>query len=248
MTALLELEDVTTGYGNGPDIVRGITLEVPAGRSHCVIGPNGAGKSTMLKVVAGLLPVRSGSIRLLGEDIGRLRPDQRLAKGVCFLPQDPSLFAEMTVHENLLMGGFLESDRSVLGDRAARVYEMFPMLLESSKRPAGTLSGGQQQTLLIGRALMIEPKLLLIDEPSLGLAPMVAERIFAVIRSLKDLGVTVLMVEQSVVRGLEASDWGFVLDLGVKRFEGPAGDLLVDDRIRDLYMGRMAPAREEDEA
>lgn len=247
MAALLALEDVRTGYGGGPDIVQGVTLEVEEGRGYCVIGPNGAGKSTLLKVIAGLLPLRSGSIRFRDEDIGRLRPDQRLGRGVCFLPQDPSLFTEMTVHENLMMGGFLENDRSALDGRLERIFGMFPMLAESARRPAGTLSGGQQQTLLIARALMIEPALLLIDEPSLGLAPMVADQIFSVITGLKDWGVTVLMVEQSVVRGLEASDWAFVLDLGVKRFEGPADEMLHDRRIRDLYMGSMAPSGEAEE-
>jgi len=240
MTALLELSEIRVGYPGGPDILKGLSLEVAHGQSYCVIGPNGAGKSTMLKAIAGLLPTRSGSIRLEGRDIAGLRPDQRLASGVCFVPQDPSIFPEMTVHENLIMGAFLVDDRSLIRDRLERVYGLFPVLTERAKQAAGTMSGGEQQQLLLGRALMIDPKVLMIDEPSLGLAPMIADQIFTVIRDLGDLGVTVLMVEQSVVRGLGATDWAFVLDLGSKRFEGPSKGLLEDKRIRDLYLGRMA--------
>jgi branched-chain amino acid transport system ATP-binding protein len=240
MTALLELSEIHVGYPGGPDILKGLSLEVAQGQSYCVIGPNGAGKSTMLKAIAGLLPTRSGSIRLEGRDIARLRPDQRLAGGVCFVPQDPSIFPEMTVHENLIMGAFLVEDRSLIRERLERVYGLFPLLTERAKQAAGTMSGGEQQQLLLGRALMIDPKVLMIDEPSLGLAPMIADQIFRVIRALGDLGVTVLMVEQSVVRGLGATDWAFVLDLGSKRFEGPSKGLLEDKRIRDLYLGRMA--------
>ena len=240
MTALLELSEIRVGYPGGPDILKDLSLEVTQGRSYCVIGPNGAGKSTMLKAIAGLLPTRSGSVRFEGRDIARLRPDQRLASGICFVPQDPSVFPEMTVHENLIMGAFLVEDRSLVRKRIERVYELFPILTERAKQAAGTMSGGEQQQLLIGRALMIDPKVLMIDEPSLGLAPMIADQIFAVIRGLGDLGITVVMVEQSVVRGLGATDWAFVLDLGSKRFEGPSKQLFDDKRIRDLYLGKMA--------
>ena len=240
MTALLELSEIRVGYPGGPDILKDLSLEVTQGRSYCVIGPNGAGKSTMLKAIAGLLPTRSGSILFEGRDIAKLRTDQRLAAGVCFVPQDPSVFPEMTVHDNLIMGAFLVEDRSLVRERLERVYELFPILTERAKQAAGTMSGGEQQQLLLGRALMIDPKILMIDEPSLGLAPMIADQIFAVIRGLGDLGVTVLMVEQSVVRGLDATDWAFVLDLGSKRFEGPSEHLFEDKRIRDLYLGKMA--------
>ena len=240
MTALLEVSEIYVGYPGGPDILKGLSLEVAEGQSYCVIGPNGAGKSTMLKAIAGLLPTRSGSIRLQGRDIAGLRPDQRLASGVCFVPQDPSIFPEMTVHENLIMGAFLVDDRSLIRGRLERVYDLFPLLTERAKQAAGTMSGGEQQQLLLGRALMIDPKVLMIDEPSLGLAPMIADQIFTVIRDLGDLGVTVLMVEQSVVRGLAATDWAFVLDLGSKRFEGPSKALFEDKRIREMYLGRMA--------
>jgi branched-chain amino acid transport system ATP-binding protein len=245
VTALLELSDLRVGYQGGPDILKGLSLEIVEGRSYCVVGPNGAGKSTMLKAIAGLLPTRSGTVRLDGRDIGRLRPDQRLAAGVCFVPQDPSIFPEMSVHENLIMGAFLVDDRSLVRQRLDRVYSMFPILGERAKQAAGTMSGGQQQQLLIGRALMIDPKVLMIDEPSLGLAPKIADQIFEVIEGLGEMGVTVLMVEQSVVRGLRSTDWAFVLDLGTKRFEGASEDLFDDERIRDLYLGKMSSGGRE---
>ena len=238
--ALLEVEGVTTGYAGGPDILRDMNLTVEAGRSYCIIGPNGAGKSTLLKAIAGTLRLRSGEIRLEGRSLGSLRPDQRLEAGVCFVPQDPSIFPEMTVLENLRMGGYLLHDAAETGRRVDEVMDRFPMLRERSAQLAGTLSGGQQQILLIGRSLIIRPRIMMIDEPSLGLSPILADEIFSAIRSLGDLGITVLMVEQSVARGLGSTDWGFVLDLGSMRFEGPSSELLRDGRIRDLYMGTTA--------
>jgi branched-chain amino acid transport system ATP-binding protein len=203
-----------------------------------MIGPNGAGKSTVLKLVGGILASRSGSIRFQGEDVGRLRPDQRLKQGICLVPQDPSLFRKMTVRRNLVMGAYLERDRSKVRSQLDEILTMFPVLAEKESQPAGTLSGGQQQILLLARALMIRPTLMMIDEPSLGLAPQAADQVFQTIVGLKDLGITVLLVEQSVERGLDASDWAFVLDLGQMRFEGPSDQILADPRIRELYMGK----------
>ncbi len=170
--------------------------------------------------------------------VGGLRPDQLLKRGICFVPQDPSLFTKMTVRQNLVMGGYLEPDRSVVRDRIEETFDRFPILAEKERQLAGTLSGGQQQILLMGRALMTKPDLMMIDEPSLGLAPQAADQIFDVISNLNDLGITVLLVEQSVERGLAVSDWAFVLDLGSKRFEGTADAILGDPRIRELYMGK----------
>lgn len=238
MTVLLEIESVAAGYGSGPDILNGLSLEVEAGVTYCMIGPNGAGKSTVLKLVGGILAPRSGSIRFKGEEVGGLRPDQLLEKGICFVPQDPSLFRKMTVRRNLMMGGYLQSDRSVARNRLEEILEMFPVLAEKEREPAGSLSGGQQQILLMARALMIEPTLMMIDEPSLGLDPRAAEFIFQTIAGLKDLGMTILLVEQSVERGLDASDRAFVLDLGQLRFQGPSDQILADPRIRELYMGK----------
>lgn len=234
----LEVSNLTAGYRSGPDIIDGLSLEIEEGRSYCIIGPNGAGKSTLLKVIAGILSPRSGSIRLLGEEVGGLRPDELLAKSICFVPQDPSLFPKMTVRQNLVMGAFLERDRTTVKQRTDEIFDQFPILAERANQVAGTLSGGQQQILLMGRALMIEPKLMMIDEPSLGLAPQVADHVFEIIAGLHGRGMTLLLVEQSVERGLNASGWAFVLDLGQKRFEGPSSEILADSRIGELYMGK----------
>jgi branched-chain amino acid transport system ATP-binding protein len=242
--ALLEIEDVVAGYGAGPDILTGITLSIEAGTSYCIVGPNGAGKSTLLKAIAGFLKPRAGEVRLDGTRMNGSRPDQMLAAGVCFVPQDASLFPMMTVKENLAMGGYLITDRSLLRDRMDMVYETFPALAERKNQSAGTLSGGEQQMVTLGRALMIEPKLVMIDEPSLGLAPMIADQIFEKIRGFGDLGITVVLVEQNAVKGLETVDWGFVLDLGSMEFEGPADGILADPRIRELYLGKQLAPRE----
>lgn len=239
---LLELEEVSAGYGVAPNTLDGISLDVEAGRIYAVIGPNGAGKSTMLKVIAGLLPPRAGRVLWGGRGgataLNGLRPDQILAKGLCFVPQDRCLFPDMTVRENLRMGGYLERNHRVVERRVRRVFEVFPQLGERSGQRAGTLSGGQQQMAALGRALMVEPELLMVDEPSLGLAPQVTEQIFAQIRAFTALGTAVVMVEQNARRALECSDWAYVLDLGRKRFEGPADGMLSDPRIHELYLGK----------
>ena len=235
---LLEIDAVSAGYGNGPDILDDLSLAIEAGRTYCMIGPNGAGKSTVLKTVGGILAPRTGSIRFDGAEVGGLRPDQLLRRGICFVPQDPSLFTKMTVRQNLMMGAYLESDRARARQRMGEILDMFPILAEKERQPAGTLSGGQQQILLMARALMIQPILMMIDEPSLGLAPQAAEQIFAIISQLKARGITLLLVEQSVERGLAVADWAFVLDLGQMRFEGSSDQILSDPRIRELYMGK----------
>lgn len=239
--ALLELKSVRAGYGSGPDILTDVTLEVEEGRSYCVIGPNGAGKSTMLKVISGLLKPREGEVVFQDRQIGGRRPDQILGAGICFVPQDRTVFPDMSVKENLVMGGYLLRDRQRVQERLHAVMEIFPILGERSSQSAQSMSGGEQQLLALGRALMIEPKLMMVDEPSLGLAPQAARQVFATIRRLSDeLGVTILMVEQNVRMGLELADHAFVLDLGTKRFEGDSADIAEDQRVRDLYLGSMA--------
>lgn len=242
--ALLEIRDVDAGYGQGPDILKGLSLEVEAGQSYCIIGPNGAGKSTLLKVISGLLPPRSGEVTFKDVPFNGARPDQVLAAGICFVPQDQAVFGEMSVKENLTIGAYLERDRSVIKDRMARVFELFPILAERASLDAGKLSGGQQQMLALGRALMIDPEVMMLDEPSLGLAPQIADQIFATIGELESLGITIIMVEQNAVRGLELADWGVVLDLGIVRFEGPADTILDDPRISELYLGRTVDIEE----
>lgn len=242
---LLEVDNVVVGYGAGPDILTGLSLNIEEGTAYCIVGPNGAGKSTLLRCIAGFLPPRVGEVRLDGARMNGSRPDQMLAAGVCFVPQDASLFPGLTVKENLVMGGYLIKDRSLLQERLATVYEVFPVLAERKTQHAGTLSGGEQQMVTLGRALMIEPRMVMIDEPSLGLAPMIANQIFEKIIGFKDLGITVVLVEQNAVKGLETVDWGFVLDLGSLEFEGPADGILADPRIRDLYLGKAMTPRED---
>ncbi len=240
--ALLEVRDVDAGYGAGPNILKGLSLEVEAGKSYCIIGPNGAGKSTLLKVISGLLPTRAGEVTFRGVPFNGARPDQVLAAGICFVPQEQAVFPEMSVRENLVMGGYLVKDRGLIKTRMDRVFELFPILAQRASLDAGKLSGGQQQMLTLGRALMIDPDILMLDEPSLGLAPQVADQIFATIRELEDLGITIVMVEQNAIRGLQLADWGVVLDLGIVRFEGPADTILEDQRIRELYLGKAVDA------
>ncbi len=244
--ALLELRSVRAGYGVGPDILTDVSMDVEAGGTYVVIGPNGAGKSTLLKVISGLLTPREGTVRFDDKDIGGRRPDQILEAGICFVPQDRTVFPEMTVRENLVMGGFLLRDQAKVAARLEWVMGMFPLMEERARQLAQTMSGGEQQLLALARAMMIEPRVLMVDEPSLGLAPQAARRIFDTIRRLpEEFGVTVVMVEQNVRMGLALADYAFVLDLGAKRFEGPSKEISEDPRIRDLYLGAMATDVEE---
>jgi branched-chain amino acid transport system ATP-binding protein len=238
--ALLELRDLRAGYGSGPDILAGVTLDVHEGTTTCVIGPNGAGKSTMLKAIVGLVRARAGEVRFDGERLDGLRPDQILDRGVCLVPTDRSLFPEMTVRENLAMAGYSIDDRELLRSRIDEVLEMFPVLAKRSSERARTLSGGQQQMAALARAWILRPRVLLIDEPSMGLAPKVTEQVFGMIRDFREAGLTVLLVEQNARKGLECSQWGCVLDLGAKRFDGPADSILANPEIHDLYLGRQA--------
>ena len=242
MPELLEIRNIHAGYGRGPDILTGTTLSVGAGHVQCIIGPNGAGKSTLMKAIAGLLPVRAGEIRLNGERIDGLRPDQILRKGICFVPQERALFPKMTVRENLRMGGFILEDQHTLSQRIKSVLEAFPILGERAAQRAGTLSGGQQQMLAMARTLIVEPEIVMLDEPSLGLAPQIVQQMYDIVHMLREKGMTVLLVEQNAVVGLSNADRGSVLDLGKTLFEGPAGEILSDPRIQELYLGKSTQA------
>jgi branched-chain amino acid transport system ATP-binding protein len=242
MAELLEVRDVVAGYGRGPAILNGVSLTVRAGEVQCIIGPNGAGKSTLLKAVAGLLPVRSGEIRYKGGRIDGLRPDQILKKGIAFVPQERALFPKMTVRENLRMGGYLLADRHILDERIEAVLQEFPILRERARQNAGTLSGGQQQILAMARTLIVRPEIVMLDEPSLGLAPQVVEQMLEIMHTLSARGMTVLLVEQNAILGLRNAHFGAVLDLGRTLFEGPASDILADPRIQELYLGKRAAA------
>ncbi|MDH3230761.1 MAG: ABC transporter ATP-binding protein [Alphaproteobacteria bacterium] len=241
-SALLEVRDVVAGYGRGPAILTGAGITVEEGRTHCIIGPNGAGKSTLLKVVCGLLPARAGEVVFDGEPITGLRPDQILRRGICLVPQERALFPDMSVRENLRMGGYIIADKADLERRIDEVLEAFPVLRERGGQRAKSLSGGEQQMLTMGRTLVLRPRIVMLDEPSLGLAPRVVNQIFGIIRLLKDKGITVIIVEQNAVVGLSNADLGCVLDLGRTLFEGPADGILADPRIRELYLGKRAGA------
>ena len=238
MANILEAHDIVAGYGSGPDILKGVSLEVEQGKTYCIIGPNGAGKSTFLKVIAGLLPPRKGEIIYRDDDVTGLRTDERLREGICFVPQHHSLFPEMSVRENLRMGGYVLSDQKEVDARIEEVYEMFPILREKRGQQAQTLSGGQQQILALGRALILRPALIMLDEPTLGLAPKISRQIFDAVEKLKEAGMTVIIVEQNARIGLEAADWGVVLDLGQNSFMDKASEVLSNPRIQELYLGR----------
>ncbi|HEX6302945.1 MAG TPA: ABC transporter ATP-binding protein [Anaerolineales bacterium] len=243
--ALLEVENVTAGYGSGPDILQGVSIKIEQGKTYCIIGPNGAGKSTLLRVICGLLHPREGKVIYKGESLNNLRTDQILKRGISFVPQDRSLFPDMTVKENLRMGGYILMDRNILNERVGEALQMFPILAERESQLAKTLSGGEQQMLAIGRTLVLRPQIIMLDEPSLGLAPMVTNFIFENIKKLQQAGMTIIIVEQNARKGLQYSHWGCVLDLGKTRFEGPADTILNDARIQEMYLGKAQVKRQE---
>ena len=214
MPELLEVRDAVAGYGGGPAILDGASLTVREGQIECMIGPNGAGKSTLLKVIVGILPLRKGEVLLRGERIDGLQPHEILRKGICFVPQERALFPRMTVRENLRMGGYVLDDRSELERRIDEVLGRFPILRERASQLAGTLSGGQQQMLSMARTIIVRPTIVMLDEPSLGLAPRIVVQMFEIIKMLRAEGITVLLVEQNALMGLRHADWGVVLDLG----------------------------------
>jgi len=234
---MLVVENIVAGYIPGVNILQGISLKVEKGEMVCLVGPNGAGKSTVMRTISGLLHPNSGQVLFNGEDISRLRPDQILAKGITQVPQGHSVFPKMTVHENLLMGAYTVKDRSSIPSRMEKVYGFFPFLKERAKEKAGNLSGGQQKILEIGRALMLEPPLMMLDEPSLGLAPKTMANLFDTVRDLNKTGLTILMVEQNARQGLAASHRGYVLELGKEKFEGTAQELLNSPEMAKLYLG-----------
>lgn len=238
MSTILEIEGVHAGYGSDPDILKGVNLRVEEGGSCCIIGPNGAGKSTVLKAIAGVLKLRQGEVRFKGESFGNLRPDQRIRKGLCFVSQDQPLFGAMSVRDNLTMAGYILNDRHETAARIKNAFEVFPVLADKQNQRARTLSGGQQQVLALARTWIIKPDLLMVDEPSLGLSPMIRAEVFGILKMFKEAGMTILIVEQNVKEGLAFADWGYVLDLGRNEFDGAASDILHNPKIRELYLGK----------
>lgn len=237
MSDLLEVTNVVAGYGDGPAILNGASIKVQPGKVHCIIGPNGAGKSTLLKVIVGMLRIREGDVKFKGESLKGLRPDQVLRRGICFVPQERALFPKMTVRENLRMGGYSMSDKAQLERRIDEIEERFPILGERRDQHAGTMSGGQQQTLSMARTMILKPEIVMLDEPSLGLAPKIVAEVFEIMKAMTEEGITILLVEQNALMGLKHADWGIVLDLGRTLFDGPGQDILNDPRIQELYLG-----------
>jgi len=235
---LLEVQDIYAGYHADLDILSGVSLHVIPGEIVCVIGPNGAGKSTVFKALYGFLNVRQGRVLFDDKDITKVRPQDALKAGITIVPQLRSLFPQMSVYENLEMGMYLEQDQQRVKDRIQYVMDLFPRLAERKTQMAGTMSGGEQRMLEIGRALMWDPKLVLMDEPSAGLAPVITKAIFAAIRRLnEEINLTVLMIEQNARQGLEISDRGYVLELGKNSYEGTGQELLDNEQVRRAFLG-----------
>lgn len=232
--AQLHADGVVVGYGGAP-IVRGASLKIAAGALTCVVGPNGAGKSTLLKALAGELRLEQGTIRFRGDDVSLLTTDQRVARGLGYVPQVANIFASLTVHENLLVGAY--GRRAGVKARVEQVCELFPDLRPALSRPAGTLSGGQRSMLALSRALMAEPGLLLLDEPTAGLAPRVEEQVWNHIRAVRDQGISVLVVEQNTRRALGHAGWAYVMVNGAVVAEGPGPELLGRRELVDMYLG-----------
>ena len=235
-TPVLAVRDIEAAYGK-VRILEGVSLEVRAGEIVSIIGPNGAGKSTVLKTVMGILKPARGEVMFDGEPITGLRTDLVVHRGIAYVPQGRIVFKEMSVVENLEMGAYTIKDKAQMRRTMDQVFAVFPRLGERRNQKAGTMSGGEQQMLAMGRALMVEPRLVLMDEPSLGLAPQFVEMVFDKLQQLKATGMTLLLVEQNAVKSLSISDRGYVLELGRNRFTGSGADLLDDERVRRLYLG-----------
>lgn len=231
---LLELQNLYSGY-RGVDILKGIHLEVKQGQIVVIIGPNGAGKSTVLKSLFGLATIRAGKVLFQGSDITRLPAEQLVRRGICFVPQTNNVFPSLSVQENLEMGAFTRRDN--FAGQLERVYELFPPLKEKRRQAAGSLSGGQRQMVAMGRALMVEPQLLLLDEPTAGLSPLFIAQTFNLLQEINRLGISILMVEQNAKQALSMADWGYVLSTGENRFEDTGPNLLANPEVLELFLG-----------
>lgn len=234
MKTFLSGRNMIGGYGT-VDILRGCTIEVEKGEVAVIVGPNGAGKSTGMKALFGLLKLREGSVTLAGEDITTLTPQARVAKGMSFVPQTENVFASMTVEENLEMGGLTQ--REGIPDTMAQIYDLFPVLKEKRHQPAGQLSGGQRQQVAVGRAMMTRPRVLMLDEPTAGVSPVVMDDLFDRIIDIARSGVAVLMVEQNARQALQIADRGYVLVQGENRYSGSGPELLQQEDVRKSFLG-----------
>ena len=243
--AVLTAEDVVAGYVPEVDILNGVSVSVAEGEVVTVVGPNGAGKSTLIKTIFGLLAPRRGRISFRGEDIAGTKPHEITRRGLSYVPQLDNIFPNLTVEENLEIGSL---DRSRTSERIDRMYELFPRLGERTGQAAGTMSGGERQMVAMARALMPDPQVLLLDEPSAGLAPAFVDAIFEKIEEINREGVTIVMVEQNARRALAMSNRGYVLDVGQNRFEGGGQELLDDEKVAELYLGGTARVDRPQEA
>lgn len=242
--AILILDSVIAGYGK-MTILNGTSAAIRRGAITTVVGPNGAGKSTLFKTVFGLLGVRSGRVTFDGADTTSLPPRRMLDAGMCYVPQGRNLFPELSVRHNLELGGVALADTSQLPRRMDAMMARFPMLRDKADAQASTLSGGQQKLLEVARGLLLEPKLMLIDEPSIGLSPLMVQEVFSILKDLRGAGVTILMIEQNARQALAISDYGLVLEQGQTRIEDTAANILADPRIAQLFLGGgLAPAEE----
>ena len=234
---MLKIDELKVSYG-GIEAVKGITFEVPERKIFTLIGANGAGKSTTLRTIAGLVRPAAGRIHLQGEDITGLSPDRIVPKGITLVPEGRRVFPDLTVLENLRIGAYLRTDKDSVEEDIQWVYELFPRLQERSWQAAGTLSGGEQQMLAVGRALMSRPKLMMLDEPSLGLAPLVVQDIFSIIREINHQGVTILLIEQNANMALKIADLAYVLETGKITMSGTGAELLANEKVKEAYLGK----------
>ncbi len=233
--AFFEGNNMTGGYGDGPDIINSCTINVNKGEIVAILGPNGAGKSTAMKAMLGLLNLKSGSVVVEDQDISNFSPQERVQRGISFVPQTKNVFSELTVRENLEIGGFLRKDNIHIVIN--QIYELFPILAEKRDQVVGQLSGGQRQQVALGRALMIQPSVLMLDEPTAGVSPIVMDELFEHIVKVKKTGVAIIMVEQNAKQALSISDRGYVLVTGENKFEGSGQELLNDPEVRRSFLG-----------